>query len=166
MDDLEGFQAWAEEIKTYLSQADPAQYEVFEHTVSSKVPIDEESMIKASQDIMRDKHKALRVLQARIARANAPTLEEETLSIDEEDPPEADERTEYEFKLELERNQLQVNNEGRQLGYLLVQKTKGRPSFKSEDGFNQAMAGKLGGNFTCYILPARGALTSSFLQAS
>ena len=125
LDDLEGFQAWAEEIKTYVSQADPAQYEVFEHTASSKVPIKEESMIKTSQDIMKNNHKALRVFQAKIARANAPTLEEETLSIDEEDPPEADERTEYDFKLELERNQLQVKNEGRKLGYLLVQKTKG-----------------------------------------
>ena len=85
-------------------------------------------MIKASQDIMKDKHKALRVLQARIARANLASLAEEEAQlppIDEEAPPEADERTEYDFKLERERNQLQVKNEGRQLGYLLVQKTKG-----------------------------------------
>ena len=74
-------------------------------------------MIKASQDIMKDKHKALRVLQAKIARATPGTLEEEALPIDEEDPPEADERAEYDFKLELERNQLQAKNEGRQLGY-------------------------------------------------
>ena len=46
LDDLEGFQAWAEEIKTYLSQADPALYEVLEHTASSKIPIEEEGMIK------------------------------------------------------------------------------------------------------------------------
>ena len=78
LDDLEGFQAWAEEIKTYLSQADPALYEVLEHTASSKQPIEEEGMIKASQDIMKDKHKALRVLQAKIARASsASTFEED-----------------------------------------------------------------------------------------
>ena len=128
MDDLEGFQAWAEEIKTYLSQADPALYEVFENTASSKTPIEEEGIIKLSQDIMKYKHKTLRVLQAKIARANAAnTFDEdgELPPIDEANPPEADERTEYDFKLELERNQLQVKNGGRQLGYLLVQKTKG-----------------------------------------
>ena len=129
LDDLEGFQAWAEEIKTYLSQSDPALYEVLEQTASSRQPIGEESMIKASQDILKDKHKALRVLQARITRAKlAGSLEEDAQPepIDEEAPqPEADERTEYDFKLELERNQPQVKNEGRQLGHLLVQKTKG-----------------------------------------
>ena len=68
------------------------------------------------------------MLQAKIARTNAAnTFEEdgELPPIDEANPPEADERTEYDFKLELEHNQLQVKNEGRQLGYLLVQKTKG-----------------------------------------
>ena len=128
LDDLEGFQVWAEEIKTYLSQSDPALYEVLEQTATSKQPIEEESMIKTSQDIMKDKHKALRVLQAKIARANlASSFEEDGQlpPIDEEAPPEADERTEYDFKLEFERNQLQVDNEGRQFGYLLVQKTKG-----------------------------------------
>ena len=78
-------------------------------------------MIKASQDIMKDKHKALRVLQAKIAEEEA-----QLQPLDEEAPPEADERTEYDFKLELERNQLQAKNEGRQLGYLPVQKTKGK----------------------------------------
>ena len=111
MDDLEGFQAWTEEIKTYLSQADPALYEVLEHTASSKIPIEEGGMIKASQDIVKDKHKALRVLQAKIARASAAsTFEEdgELPPIDEANPPEADECTEFDFKLELERNQLQA----------------------------------------------------------
>ena len=45
--------------------------------------------------------------------------------LNEEAPPEADQQTEFDFKLELDRNKLQVQNEGRQLGYLLVQKTKG-----------------------------------------
>ena len=162
LDDLESFQAWAEEIKTYLSQADPAVYEVLEHTASSKQPIDEENMIKTSQDIMKDKHKALRVLQAKIARTNtANTLEEdgELPPVDEEHPPEADERTEYDFKLELERNQLQVKNEGRQLG----QKTKGeaqlhvRRWLQSSNGWEA-----FGGNSTCCTPQARGALTSSF----
>ena len=144
LDDLEGFQAWAEEIKTYFSQANPALCEVLEHTASSKQPIDEESMIKTSQDIMKDKHKALRVLQAKIARTTAATTFEEDGElplVDKEHLPEADERTEYDFKLELERNQLQVKNEGRQLGYLLVQKTKGeaqlqvRRWFQSSNGW-------------------------------
>ena len=46
-------------------------------------------------------------------------------ALNEETPPEADQKTEFDFKLELDRNKLQVQNEGRQLGYLLVQKTKG-----------------------------------------
>ena len=46
-------------------------------------------------------------------------------ALNEEAPPEADQQTEFDWKLELDRNKLQVQNEGRQLGYLLVQKTKG-----------------------------------------
>ena len=45
--------------------------------------------------------------------------------MNEEAPPEADQQTEFDFKLELDRNKLQVQSEGRQLGHLLVQKTKG-----------------------------------------
>ena len=126
LDDLEGFQAWAEEIKTYLSQTDPALYEVLEQTASSKQPIEEESMIRTSQDILRDKQKTLRVLQAKILRANLSEEESQQFPpLDEENPPEADQRTEHDFKLELDRNQLQVKNDGRQLGHLLVHKTKG-----------------------------------------
>ena len=77
LDDLEGFQAWAEEIKTYLSQSDPALYEVLEQTATSKQPIEEENMIKISQDIMKDKHKALRVLQAKTAKTNLTNSFEE-----------------------------------------------------------------------------------------
>ena len=51
--------------------------------------------------------------------------EQEAFELDEDDPPEADPKTEFEFKQELDLNKLQVQNEGRQLGYLLVQKTKG-----------------------------------------
>ena len=142
LDDLESFQAWAEEIKTYLSQADPVLYEVLQNTASSNQPIDEENMIKTSQDIMKEKHKTLRVLQTKIARANAASAFEEDGElppVDEEHPPEADERTECDFKFE--RNQLQVKNEGRQLGYLLVQKNKGeaqlhvRKWFQSSNGW-------------------------------
>ena len=126
LDDLESFQAWTEEIKTYLSQTNPALYEVLGETAASKQPIVEDELVKASQDVLREQHKALRLLQANIARANLS--EEEACAqepIDKENPPEADQRTEYDFKLELDRNKLQVKNEGRQLGYLLVQKTKG-----------------------------------------
>ena len=51
--------------------------------------------------------------------------EQEAFELDEENPPEADPKTEFEFKQELDLNKLQVQNEGRQLGYLLVQQTKG-----------------------------------------
>ena len=126
LDDLESFQAWAEEIKTYLSQSNPALYEVLGQTAASKVPIDEDGLVKASQDVLRENHRALRVLQAKIARSSL-TEQELTAAgvLNEEAPPEADQKTEFDFKLELDRNKLQVQNEGRQLGYLLVQKTKG-----------------------------------------
>ena len=126
LDDLESFQAWAEEIKTYLSQSNPALYEVLGQTAVSKQPIDEDGLVKASEDVLKEKHRALRVLQAKVARASLMTeAEQEALELDEEDPPEADPKTEFEFKQELDLNKLQVQNEGRQLGYLLVQKTKG-----------------------------------------
>ena len=126
LDDLESFQAWAEEIKTYMSQANPPLYEVLGQTAASKVPIDEDGLVKASQDVLKENHRALRVLQAKIARSG---MTEQQLAaagaLNEEAPPEADQQTEFDWKLELDRNKLQVQNEGRQLGYLLVQKTKG-----------------------------------------
>ena len=126
LDDLESSQAWTAEIKTYLSQANPALYEVLGQTAASKQPIDEDGLVKASQDVLRENHRTLRVLQAKIARANVSEAEASGQQpINEDNPPEADQRTEYDFKLELDRNKLQVQNEGRQLGYLLVQKTKG-----------------------------------------
>ena len=80
----------------------------------------------ASEDVLKEKHKALRILQARVARANMMTeAEAEAFELDEEDPPEADPKSEFEFKQEIDLNKLQVQNEGRQLGYLPVQKTKG-----------------------------------------
>ena len=36
LDDLESFQAWAEEIKTFMSQANPPLYEVLGQTAASK----------------------------------------------------------------------------------------------------------------------------------
>ena len=41
LDDLESFQAWAEEIKTNMSQANPSLYEVLGEIASSKQPIEE-----------------------------------------------------------------------------------------------------------------------------
>ena len=126
LDDLESFQAWAEEIKTYLSSTNPALYDVLGQTAVSKQPIDEDGLAKASEDVLKEKHKTLRILQAKVARAGLMTeAERETFELDEEDPPEADPKSEFEFKQELDLNKLQVQNEGRQLGYLLVQKTKG-----------------------------------------
>ena len=126
LDDLESFQAWAEEIKTYLSTTNPALYEVLGQTAVSKQPIDEDGLAKASEDVLKEKHKALRILQAKVARASLMTeAEQEAFELDEDEPPEADPKSEFEFKQELDLNKLQVQNEGRQLGYLLVQKTKG-----------------------------------------
>ena len=126
LDDLESFQAWAEEIKTYLSQSNPALYEVLGQTAASKQPIDEDGLVKTSEDVLTEKHRALRVLQAKVARASLMSeAKQEAYELNEDDPPEADPKTEFEFKQELDLNKLQVQNEGRQLGYLLVQKTKG-----------------------------------------
>ena len=126
LDDLESFQAWAEEIKTYLSSTNPALYEVLGQTAVAKHPIDEDGLAKASEDVLKEKHKALRILQAKVARANMTQQELAAAgALDEEAPPEADPKSEFEFKQELDLNKLQVQNEGRQLGYLLVQKTKG-----------------------------------------
>ena len=55
LDDLESFQAWAEEIKTYLSQSNPALYDVLGQTAASKVQIDEDGLVKASQDVLKEK---------------------------------------------------------------------------------------------------------------
>ena len=126
LDDLESFQAWGHEIKAYLAQLDPALFDVLEQTASSPQPIEEDSMIQASAAILEDKHKALRVLQAKTARASLSEEEARQLEpLDENNPPAADQRSEYDFKLELERNKLQVKNHGRQLGFLLAQKTQG-----------------------------------------
>ena len=55
LDDLESFQAWAEEVKTFMSQANPPLYEVLGQTAASKVPIEEEEdLVKASQDVLRE----------------------------------------------------------------------------------------------------------------
>ena len=126
LDDLESFQAWAEEIKTYISSSNPALYDVLGQTAVAKDPIDEAGLAKASEDVLKEKHKALRLLQARVARANMTQQELAAAgALDEEAPPEADPKSEFEFQQELASNKLQVQNEGRQLGYLLVQKTKG-----------------------------------------
>ena len=126
LDDLESFQAWTEEIKTFLSQTNPALYDVLGQTAASKQPIDEDWAGESfTRCLKRESYR--RVLQAKIARAKMPEAEVTSFRNhwNEEAPPEADQQTEFDFKLELDRNKLQVQNEGRQLGYLLVQKTKG-----------------------------------------
>ena len=92
-----------------MSSANPPLYEVLGQTASSKVPIDEDGLVAASQDVLREKHRALRVLQAKIARASLMTeTEQEAFELDEENPPEADPKTEFEFQQELDLNRLQV----------------------------------------------------------
>ena len=91
LDDLESFQAWAEEIKTYISSSNPALYDVLGQTAVAKDPIDEAGLAKASEDVLKEKHKALRLLQARVARANMTQQELAAAgALDEEAPPEAD----------------------------------------------------------------------------
>ena len=117
LDDLESFQAWAEEIKTHLSATNPALYEVLGQTAVAKHPIDEDGLAKASEDVLKEKHKALRILQAKVARASLVSeAEREAFELDEEDPPEADPKSEFEFKQELDLNKLQVQNEGQNEG--------------------------------------------------
>ena len=47
-----------------------------------------------------------------------------------------------------EAKELQIRNEGRQLGCLLVQRTKGETQLRATSGFQQQMAGRSGGNST------------------
>ena len=65
-------------------------------------------MIKASQDIMKDKHKALRVLQAKIARATAGPLKKKLYPLMKKTRQKQMSAQSTSFKLELERNQFQV----------------------------------------------------------
>ena len=112
LDDLEAFHAWAKKIKTYMSQLDPSLYEVLEVIASSKQPIDEEGLIQASQDTLREQHRALRVLQAKTERA----------SFTEEKAHQLQPSDEYKTT---ESDKLRIKSEERQLGCPLVQKTKG-----------------------------------------
>ena len=82
---------------------------MFGEITSSKHPIVEGDIFQVFQRILKEKHRALRVLQAK-TRANFTEEETHQLPIDEY-PTEAD--------------QLQIRNEGIQLGCLLVQKTQG-----------------------------------------
>ena len=111
LDDLESFQAWAKEIQTNMSQADPSLYEVLGEIASSKQSIEEGDIIQASQRIMKERQKALRAHRAKTERASFKEEESHQLSIDGHRSTEA-------YKL-------QKRSEGRQLGCLLVQKMKG-----------------------------------------
>ena len=111
VDDLERFQACLEEIKTSMSQENPSLYEVLGELASSKQPIKEGDVFQAFQSILREKHRALRVLQEERERTNFSEEEaHQPQPIDEYTPTEAD--------------KLQIKHEGIQLGCLLVQKTK------------------------------------------
>ena len=105
MDDLESFQAWSEEIKKKMSRTNPLLYEVFGEIASSKQPIEEGNIHEASQNSMEEKQRLSRVLRASFKK------EEAHQQIDELKSEEAD--------------KLKTENEGRQLGCLLVQRTQG-----------------------------------------
>ena len=108
--DLESFQPSREEIKTYMSQVNPSLYEVLGEIVSSTQPIREGDILQVFQRNLSEAHRALRALQAKIEHANF-TENEAHQSIDEYNPTEAD--------------KLQTRQAERQLGCLLVMKTKG-----------------------------------------
>ena len=112
VDDLESFQVCMGEIRRHMSREHPSLYEVLGEIASSKQPIEEGDIFRASQNIMKEKQRALRVLQGEEERASF--TEEEAYQpqpIDEEKPTEAD--------------KLQIKHACIQLGCLLVQKTKG-----------------------------------------
>ena len=110
--DLGSFQACIEEIKkeAVASTEDPNLHEVLGEIASSQHPIVEGDIFRAFQSILKEKHGALRVLQAKKTRASFTEEETHQLSIDEY-PSEAD--------------KLQIRHKGIQLGCLLVQKTQG-----------------------------------------
>ena len=94
-----------------MSQINPSLYEVLGEIASSKQPIGEDDILQASQSIMKEKHRVLRVLQAKMERASFTTEQAHQLPIDEYKTIEAD--------------KLQTREAERQLGCLLVMNTKG-----------------------------------------
>ena len=64
MDDLESFQACLAEIRTTMSKKHPSLDVVLGEIASSKQPIEEGDIFQAFQSIMKEKHRALGVLQA------------------------------------------------------------------------------------------------------
>ena len=142
--DLQSFQACKEEIRAYMSQVNPSLYEVLGEIAFSKQPIGERDILQASQRIMKEKHRALRVLQAKMETNE----QAHQLSIDEYKTTEAD--------------KLQTSKAERQLGCLLVLKTEGETQLQVCRWLS-TIAGKLGGNSTCR---ARGASKSSFYPIS
>ena len=95
-----------------MSKTNPSLYEVLGEIASSKQPIEEGDIFQAFQNILREKHRALRVLQEEKERASFSEEEaHQPQPLDEYTPTEAD--------------KLQIKHEGVQLGCLLVQKTKG-----------------------------------------
>ena len=90
LDDLESFQACREEIRTYMSQVNPSLYEVLGEIASSMQPIGEGDILQASQRIMKEKHRALRVFQAKMKTASFTEEKAPQLTSAECKPTEAD----------------------------------------------------------------------------
>ena len=91
MVDLESFRACIEEVKeeAEASTKNPYLHEVFGEIVSSQHPIVEGDIFQVFQSILKEKPRALRVLQAKKTRANFTEEETHQLPIDEY-PTEAD----------------------------------------------------------------------------
>ena len=118
--------AW-KRSKKHMSREHPSLYEVLGELVSSEQPIEEGDIFQASQNIMKEKHRALRVLQGEEERTNFTEEEAQQFQpIDEEKPTEAD--------------KLQIKHACTQLVCLLVHKTKGETQLQVTEWFQTTNA--------------------------
>ena len=111
LNDLESFQACREEIRTYMSLVNPSLYEVLGKVASSMQPVREGDILRVSKRNLTKAHGALRALQAKMKHASFKEDETHQSSIDE-----YSQQKQTSFK---------TRKAERQLGCLLVMKTKG-----------------------------------------
>ena len=87
--------------------------------------------MKASQDVLREGHRALRVLQAKIVRANMTQQELAAAgALDEEAPPEADQQTEFDWKLNSIETSFRYRTKAANWATSWLKRPRGRPSFR------------------------------------
>ena len=132
LDDLESFQAWAEEIKTYMSQANPASVRGPWTDCSFQGTYRRGWVGESFTRCLKENHRALRVLQAKIARASGMTEAEacRSRSFNEEAPPEADARPSSIGSLNSILTSFRYKMKAASLGTSWFKRPRGRPSFK------------------------------------